>query len=167
MSIIFAMSICPHVTNNLRKVEWIFTKFGNFINVCPYRFWLTIGVLGRAIAQAVIRRLPTAVAPVRTQVRSCGICGGQSGTGAGFLRVLRFPLPILISPNTPHSLSSIIRGSYNRPISGGHTKWTQSHPTTRNNNKRLSVDDTKFWLRSKNKGYFIERRACVYTCTWS
>jgi hypothetical protein len=24
---------------------------------------------------------------------ACGVCGGQSGTGAGFLRVLRFPLP--------------------------------------------------------------------------
>jgi hypothetical protein len=32
---------------------------------------------------------------------SCGICGGQSGTGAGFLRVLRFPLPILIPPTAP------------------------------------------------------------------
>jgi hypothetical protein len=52
-------------------------------------------VLGRAAAQAVSRRLSTAAARVRAQVRSCGICGGQSGTGAGFLRVLRFPLPII------------------------------------------------------------------------
>jgi hypothetical protein len=51
---------------------------------------------GRAIAQAVSRWLPTAAARVRTQVRSCGICDGQNGTGIGFLRVLRFPLPILI-----------------------------------------------------------------------
>jgi hypothetical protein len=61
---------------------------------------LTITV-GRAIAQAVSRRLPTAAARVRSQIRPCGICGGQSGTGASFLRVLRFPLPILIPPTAP------------------------------------------------------------------
>jgi hypothetical protein len=42
--------------------------------------------MGRAIAQTVGRRFPTAAARVRSQVRSCGICGGQSGIGAGFLR---------------------------------------------------------------------------------
>jgi hypothetical protein len=83
---------------------------------------------GRVIAQAVSRRLPTVVARVRAQVRSCGIYGGQGSTGAGFLRVLRLPLPILIPPTAPHS-SSIIRCWYNRPVSGRRTKWTQSHPT--------------------------------------
>jgi hypothetical protein len=87
---------------------------------------------GRAIAQAVSRRLPTASARVRAQVRSCGIFGGQSCTGAGFLLVLRFPLPIFIPQTVPDSSSSIIRGWYNRPISGGRTKWTRSHPTSSN-----------------------------------
>jgi hypothetical protein len=49
---------------------------------------------GRAIAQAVSRWLPTAATRVRARVSLCGICGGQSGAGANFLRVLRFPLPI-------------------------------------------------------------------------
>jgi hypothetical protein len=45
--------------------------------------------VGRAIAEAVIRRLLTAAARVRALFRSYGICGGQSSIGAGFLRVLR------------------------------------------------------------------------------
>jgi hypothetical protein len=81
---------------------------------------------GRAIAQEASRRLYTAAARVRAQIRSCGICGGQSGIGVGFLRVHRFSMPILIPPAAPHS-SSIIRGWYNRPESGRRTKWTQSH----------------------------------------
>jgi hypothetical protein len=54
---------------------------------------------GRAVAQVVSRWLPTAAAWVHIRA-ACGVCGRQSGTGAGFLRVLRFPLPIIppISP---------------------------------------------------------------------
>jgi hypothetical protein len=39
----------------------------------------------------------------------------KSGAGAGFLRVLRFPLPIFIPPIFPQSSSPIIWGWYNRP----------------------------------------------------
>jgi hypothetical protein len=47
---------------------------------------------------------------------SCGICGVQSGTGACFLRVLRFALRN-IPLSVPYSLSSIIIcGGYNRPV---------------------------------------------------
>jgi hypothetical protein len=55
---------------------------------------------GRAVAQVVSCWLPTAAARVGVRA-ACGVCGGQSGPGAGFLRVLRFPLPIipLISPS--------------------------------------------------------------------
>jgi hypothetical protein len=60
---------------------------------------------GRAIAQEVSPWLPTAAARVRARVWSCGICGGQSGIGSGFLRVLRFPLPICIPPIAPQSPS--------------------------------------------------------------
>jgi hypothetical protein len=86
----------------------------------------------RAIAEAVSRRR------LGFEPRSGRICGGQSGTGAGFLRVLRIPLPILIPPTAPHS-SSIVRGWYNRPVSGRRTKWTQSHPTPKKLKKVISI----------------------------
>jgi hypothetical protein len=85
---------------------------------------MIVHMAGRAIAQAFSCQLPTAAAQVRSQLKSCGI-----DTGAGFLRVLRFPLPSLIPPNA--SYSSIIRGRYNTPISGLRTKWTQSQPGPR------------------------------------
>jgi hypothetical protein len=55
---------------------------------------------GCAIAQAVSRWLPTVAAWVHVRA-ACGVCGGQSGTGAGFLQVFWFPLPIIppISPS--------------------------------------------------------------------
>jgi hypothetical protein len=62
-------------------------------------------VLDRAIAQVVSRRLPATAG----LVQSCGICGGQSGNGAGFLRVLLFPLSVI---------TIFYAGRYNRPISG-------------------------------------------------
>jgi hypothetical protein len=72
---------------------------------------------GRPLAQNVRRRLSTAVARVQARVRSCGICGEHSGTGAGFLRVLRFPLPI-IPLTAPHSSSVFVRGWYKRSVIG-------------------------------------------------
>jgi hypothetical protein len=96
------------------------------ILIAAFLFFVKVS-LGHAIAQAVTRRPPTVVARVRAQVRTCRISGGQSGTGAGFLRVFRFPLPILIPLTAPYSLS-IILGWYNRPISGTRAKWIQSPP---------------------------------------
>jgi hypothetical protein len=58
----------------------------------------------RAIAQVVSRRLPFEAARVLYQVRPCAICGGQGGTGVGFLRVFGFLVPILIPPTARHSL---------------------------------------------------------------
>jgi hypothetical protein len=45
---------------------------------------LVIRKAGRAMAQAVSRRLLTAEARICTWVISCGICSGQSDTGTGF-----------------------------------------------------------------------------------
>jgi hypothetical protein len=48
------------------------------------RPFLTL-LIGRAVAQAVSRRLSTAAARVQSQVKSYGLCRVQSGTGAGLL----------------------------------------------------------------------------------
>jgi hypothetical protein len=58
---------------------------------------------GKAIAEAVSRWLPTAAARVQSRVWSSGICGEKIGAGAGFLRVLRFPLPFIPQILHPHS----------------------------------------------------------------
>jgi hypothetical protein len=69
---------------------------------------ITVEMTVPAIAQVITRRIPTAANRVPAQVKSCGLCDGQNGTGAGFLQVLQSPLAILIPPTAPHS-SSIIQ----------------------------------------------------------
>jgi hypothetical protein len=85
----------------------------------PVEF-LTVVTLsqGRDIAQAVSRRLPIEAARVRAPVRSYGICGGHSSTRAGFLRLLQFPLPILIPQTAPHSSSSFGAGTVDLIVAG-------------------------------------------------
>jgi hypothetical protein len=75
------------------------------------------------MAQEVSRWPSTAANRVRFLVWSSGMCGVQSGAGAGFLRVLRFALPIFIPPIAPQSPSPIIWGWYNRP-------QVPAHPTS-------------------------------------
>jgi hypothetical protein len=82
------------------------------------------------------RWLPTAAVRGSNPGLVVGFCGGQSGDGAGFLRVLRFPLPIFIPPIAP-KIIIYHRGLYNRPkrpqYQGLRYLGTQSHPT---NNKK-------------------------------
>jgi hypothetical protein len=54
----------------------------------------------RAVAQAVSRWLPTSAARIRVRT-AYGFCDGQSGTVAGFLGAVLFPLLIIISPIFP------------------------------------------------------------------
>jgi hypothetical protein len=82
------------ISDYRRGLEWMTA----FIDT-----WSNQLVLGRAVAQAVRRWLPTAAVRVRVRA-ACGVCGGQRGTGAGFLRVFHFPLPI-IPPISPSSES--------------------------------------------------------------
>jgi hypothetical protein len=63
--------------------------------------------------------IPTAAARVQSRVWWSEICGGQSGVGAGFLRVLWFPLPF-IPPNSPSSES---------PRAGTIGQWVADVPS--------------------------------------
>jgi hypothetical protein len=123
-------------------------------NIAKVRQW------GRAIAQAVSRRLPTLAARIRAQVRSCGICGGQSGTRVGFLRVLRFLLPVLMPQTAPHS-SYTIGGWYNRPISGRCTKWTQFRSIPRNLKKKgRNIPASCKYKRKHDGRAFVSELGC-------
>jgi hypothetical protein len=79
---------------------------------------------------AVNCRLPTTAVWVQSQFRSCGVCGGLSCTGVGFLQVLQFPQPILIPLSTQYS--SMIGGWCGGPISGLCIKWTLSYLASHN-----------------------------------
>jgi hypothetical protein len=85
--------------------------------------------IGRTIAEAVSRWLPTEAVRVQSRVWSTGICGGQSGVGAGFLRVLQFPLPLI----PPNSLSS------QSPGAGTIGPSLDSNPHYANLKKNLQV----------------------------
>jgi hypothetical protein len=63
---------------------------------------------GRAIAQVVSGWLPTTAARVRSQVKSRGICGGESGTGVGFPLYFDFPCQFSFHQLLhTHNLSSV------------------------------------------------------------
>jgi hypothetical protein len=78
--------------------------------------------VARATNQAVSCQLPTHAVRIRAQVRPCGICGGQSGTGAGFLRAIRVSLP-LIPPAAHYRLSAGVDtvGQIVAGVPGGHS----------------------------------------------
>jgi hypothetical protein len=99
------------VLHNLQNVlAQIANKMGLQKNHSSNVTMAAVSQLGRLVVGFQPRR-----PGLHHMVRSCGICGG---IGAGFLRVLRFPLPS-IPPTVPHSSSSIIiiiDGWYNRPV---------------------------------------------------
>jgi hypothetical protein len=57
-----------------------------------------------AIGYAVSSQIPTTAPRLRSQLKSCEICWGQSGVPVGLLQVLRFPLPIPTPPTATYSL---------------------------------------------------------------
>jgi hypothetical protein len=84
-----------------------------------------------AIAKKFSRQLLTAAVRIRSQVRYCGIYDEQYCNVVSCLRILLFPLPIIIQAIALHS-SIILRCD---PL----TKWTRSHPTPAHEFKDMNI----------------------------
>jgi hypothetical protein len=74
---------------------------------------------GRAIAEAVSRWLPTAVARVQSRVWSSGICGGKVASGQVFSEYFGFPC---------HSFHQILH-PHNHPGAGTIGQWVADVPS--------------------------------------
>jgi hypothetical protein len=97
--------------------------------------WTLFPWRSHVIVQAVSRQFPAVAAWVRNQARSCGICGEQNGTGVGFLRVLRFILPILSTSCSILMKCSLIEDACSR-------YWQPRYIT----NKKKYHKDRATWL---------------------
>jgi hypothetical protein len=75
---------------------------------------------GRAVGQAFSRSLPTATTWVRGRVKSCGLVVDRAALAAGFLQLLRFPLPLTHSTNC-----STIIAIYHPGLVQQASKWPQ------------------------------------------
>jgi hypothetical protein len=116
-------------------------------------------LLSRTSNSGSAHTVQSMAAGIRGRVRLCEIYGERSGTGAPFLLVLRFPLP-MIPPTAPHSSSSsssssFIWGWYSRPNSGLRTKWARSHSTF-----KTKTSTTCFRLITSGVW------CCSRLCTW-
>jgi hypothetical protein len=106
---------------------------------------------GRAKAQAVSRRPPSAQVRVRSRVSPCGICDGQSGTGTGF------------SPST--SVFPCQFHSTGAPLLGKMKKKRQisrpSNDATIDRDRRIVL-----FLRTLSISKFIQRRGWMSEWIW-
>jgi hypothetical protein len=69
----------------------------------------------------------------------------DSGTGAGFLRVFRFPLPVIHSTNCSTAITIIIQGWYSWPIDDHSNNELSFTPVPKiNNNKKALYQEGKF-----------------------
>jgi hypothetical protein len=92
-----------------------------------YFFWKSIfmNLLGRAIAEAVSRRLPTAAARARARSGHVGFVVDKGALGQVFSKYLVSPA----NHSTNFSIIIITRGWHNRPAGGRSAEWTQLDTT--------------------------------------
>jgi hypothetical protein len=88
-------------------------------------------------------RFPTAATQVRSWISSCGICGGQSRTAAGFLPVHRFPLTVIRSNNCSTVFAIYHQGLVQKAINGSSNSRLRSIQAPQANKK----NKTRFKLQ--------------------
>jgi hypothetical protein len=115
-------------------------RIGGFESNSGHGCLMCVCVYSVCVVLCVGRGLATSWSPSvkwswnwKTEARAQRGCraSGKKKVALGQVFFEYFGLQILIPPTAPHSSSSIIRGWYNRPVSGRRTKQTQSHPTPR------------------------------------
>jgi hypothetical protein len=95
--------------NAVRLFQYICVYCAIVINIIEqFDKWLSLHIYIWRHPTRLFAGFPPLRSGVRDRVCHVGFCGGQSGSGVGFLRVFRFPLPIFIPPIAPQSSSSII-----------------------------------------------------------
>jgi hypothetical protein len=120
------------------------SELTGIIGVCMTPGWLRTSSIGRAKAQVVSRRPLTAEARVLARVNSCGICGGQSGTGTGFS-----PVSII-----PPSLSKLISSAEYANVSRHPRLGTRPTPPSGEKSTSLRINyeleqmpgDSRKWI---------------------
>jgi hypothetical protein len=91
-----------------------------------------------------------------------GIGSGWSCTGAIFLPVLRFPLPVLILTNAAYA--SVTRDWKNRLHNGRGTTWIQSHSTLRIKNVPVVASRLRYVMSPYNWRNWTG--SVPPSCTW-
>jgi hypothetical protein len=111
--VVYAKSLLGSLQFSIRCTRWnhwcLYSRILFLRGILVGPFWyLHFGIhpteCGRAMAQAVSRRPLTAEVRVHARVNPCEICGGQSGTGTGFLsEFFGFPLSVSFHRRCPYS----------------------------------------------------------------
>jgi hypothetical protein len=121
-----------NICRNIWKPSTLYTAYSQKLKLNKIVTWY--------MALPVSHQLPNIEALVQSQGRSCGICGGQSDTGAGFLRQFSFHQLLYIH-------LSFGAGAIGRLVTDS-TKWTQSQPHPTKLKKKKKWGEASFSLHS-------------------
>jgi hypothetical protein len=139
--------VCSMQAENIGMVFWRFLPFllAHWNPVCPQINSKMIVIdlfYPLPKAQAVSRRLPTVAARVRSQVKSCGICGGQVALGQYFGFPCQFSFHQVL-----HNLLSSWAGTIGQLVADVPSGLSLTPPHETKKKKTFFVG-AWFWIRN-------------------